>query len=117
MKMKIARSLLALLGLVMLAFTLPAYGNPTSNPGLTALSGDALSLGMTAGAFLGRQLTLILIALIGAALGGRHLVAIGGFAMAFMNGHDAIFMGFMGGDPATAGAGAAFAVLAVGSMP
>lgn len=111
MTMKIARGVLALLGLVMLAFTLPAYGHPTSNPGLVNVTGDALSLGSTAGAFLGRQLTIILIALIGAVSGHRLLVAIGGFGMAFLNGHDAFFMGTMGGDPATAGAGAVFAVL------
>ncbi len=61
------RILIGLMGLVMLAATIPAYGNPTSNPGLINLVDPALSLGETAGAFLGRQLTVILIALIGAA--------------------------------------------------
>ena len=93
------------------AFTLPAYMNPVSNPGLAELTGSALSLGGTAGAFLGRQLTLILIALIGAIVGERHLVMIGGFAMMFMNGHDAIFMGLMGGPAEAAVAGLVFAVL------
>ncbi len=111
MQMHIARGLLALLGVVMGVFTIPAYTDPTSNPGLVDLAGDALSLGSTAGAFLGRQLTIILIALLGAMFGQRLLVAMGGFGMAFLNGHDAVFMGFWGGDPATAGAGAVFAVL------
>lgn len=106
------RILIGVLALVMAAFTLPAYGNPVSNPGLASLSGDALSLGATAGAFLGRQLTLILIALIGAIVGQRHLVMIGGFAMMFMNGHDAVFMGLMGGPPDAAIAGLLFAVIA-----
>jgi len=40
------------------------------------------------------------------------LVMIGGFAMMFMNGHDAIFMGLMGGPADAAIAGLAFAVIA-----
>ncbi|MEO9825858.1 MAG: hypothetical protein ABJF50_15695 [Paracoccaceae bacterium] len=110
------RVLIGFLALVMAAFTLPAYSNPTSNPGLADLTGPALSLGATAGAFLGRQLTLILIALIGAVVGQRHLVMIGGFAMMFMNGHDAIFMGLMGGPADAAIAGLAFAVIAAGAV-
>lgn len=93
----ISRLLIGLMALVMLAATVPAYGNPTSNPGLINLVDPALSLGQTAGAFLGRQMTVILIALIGAVSGLRHLVMIGGVGMAFMNGHDAILMGTMGG--------------------
>ena len=93
----VSRVLIGLMALVMLAATVPAYGNPTSNPGLINLGGDALSLGETAGAFLGRQMTIIIIALIGAFTGMRHLVMIGGFGMMFMNGHDAILMGLMGG--------------------
>ncbi len=54
------------------------------------LTAPALSLGETAGAFLGRQMTLILIALIGAVTGLRHIVMIGGFGMMYMNGHDAL---------------------------
>lgn len=106
------RIMIGALALVMAAFTLPAYPDPTSNPGLAELTGPALSLGGTAGAFLGRQLTLILIALIGAIVGQRHLVMIGGFAMMFMNGHDAIFMGLMGGPTVAAIAGLVFAVIA-----
>ncbi|MEO0357853.1 MAG: hypothetical protein AAF386_06090 [Pseudomonadota bacterium] len=106
------RILIGAMALIMAAATLPAYMNPTSNPGLTQLTGDALSLGQTAGAFLGRQLTLIIIALIGAFVGQRQLVMIGGFAMMFMNGHDAIFMGLMGGPAVAAIAGLVFAVIA-----
>ena len=108
----IPRVLIGLLGLAMAAATIPAYGNPTFNPGLVNLTGDALSLGDTAGAFLGRQLTLIIIALIGAVVGQRLLVLIGGFGMLFMNGHDAIFMGLSGGPAATAIGGLVFAIIA-----
>ena len=111
----IPRILIGLMGLIMLAATLPAYFNPTSNPGLINLVDPALSLGETAGAFLGRQMTVILIALIGAVTGLRHLVMIGGFGMAFMNGHDALFMGLMGGSDfrVAAIAGLVFAILGV----
>lgn len=109
------RILIGLMGLVMLAATIPAYANPTSNPGLINLVEPALSLGETAGAFLGRQLTVILIALIGAVTGLRHWVMAGGFGLAFMNGHDAIFMGLMGGADflVAAIAGLVFAILGV----
>ncbi|MGB7206955.1 MAG: hypothetical protein WBD37_15905 [Anderseniella sp.] len=106
------RILIGIMALVMAAATIPAYFDPTMNPGLTTLTGSALSLGETAGAFLGRQLTLIIIALIGAIVGQRYLVMIGGFAMMFMNGHDAIFMGLMGGPAVAAIAGLVFAVIA-----
>lgn len=111
----ISRILIGLMALAMLAATIPAYGNPTSNPGLINLTGPALSLGETAGAFLGRQLTVIVICLIGAVTGLRHLVMIGGFGMAFMNGHDAIFMGLVGGEDVrvAAIAGLVFALLGV----
>jgi len=79
---------------------------------LTALTGEALSLGSTAGAFLGRQLTLIMIALIGVIVGQRHLVMIGGFAMMSMNGHDAVFMGLLGGPSDAAITGLVFAIIA-----
>ncbi|MGI3187417.1 hypothetical protein [Nioella aestuarii] len=105
------RILIGLMALAMAAATIPAYGNPTMNPGLTTLTGDALSLGQTAGAFLGRQLTLILIALIGAVVGQRELVLIGAFGMMVMNGHDAILMGLLGGPVAAAIGGLVFAAL------
>lgn len=109
----VPRILIGLMALVMAAATIPAYGNPTSNPGLINLVDPALSLGETAGAFLGRQMTVILIALIGAVTGLRHLVMIGGFGMMFMNGHDAILMGLLGGPDfsVAATAGLVFATL------
>ena len=112
--LNISRIVLAILAILMAVFTFPAYLNPLSNPGLADLTGDAVSLGSTAGAFLGRQLTLILIALLGAFSGHRLLVAIGGFGIAFMNGHDAVFMGLLGGPSMAfaAGAGLVFALLA-----
>ena len=51
----IPRLLIGLMALAMAAATLPAYVNPTLNPGLANLSVPALSLGETAGAFLGLQ--------------------------------------------------------------
>ena len=107
----ISRILIGLMALAMAAATIPAYTNPTLNPGLSNLTGAALSLGDTAGAFLGRQLTLILIALIGAVVGHRYLVMIGGFGLMFMNGHDAILMGLLGGPIAAAIGGLVFAIL------
>ena len=47
-----ARILIALMALFMAAATIPAYANPTFNPGLTELIGTALSLGETAAHFL-----------------------------------------------------------------
>ena len=97
----------------MAAATIPAYWAPTTNPGMVNLAGPALSLGETAGAFLGRQMTVILIALVGAVTGIRFLVIIGGFGMMVMNGHDAVFMGLLGGaDMSQAAiAGLVFAIL------
>lgn len=106
-----SRVLIGLMALAMAAATIPAYTNPTLNPGLANLTGPALSLGDTAGAFLGRQLALIIIALIGAITCHRLLVMIGGFGLLFMNGHDAFFMGLFGGPAAAAIGGLVFAVL------
>lgn len=110
------RILIALMALAMAAATLPAYWNPTLNPGLTNLTEPALSLGETAGAFLGRQLTLIIIALIGAVSGNRYFLMMGAFGMFFMNGHDALFMGLMGGPAAAAIGGLVFAIIAAISL-
>ena len=112
----VPRILIALMALAMAAATIPAYWNPTLNPGLANLVDPALSLGETAGAFLGRQLTLIIIALIGAISGQRYLVLIGAFGMFFMNGHDALLMGLLGGPAAAAIGGLVFAVIAAIAM-
>lgn len=112
----VPRILIGLMALVMAAATIPAYGNPTSNPGLINLVDPALSLGETAGAFLGRQMTVILIALIGAVTGLRHLVMIGGFGMMFMNGHDAILMGLLGGPDFSVAAIAGLVFAALGAL-
>ncbi|MCY4180382.1 MAG: hypothetical protein OXC60_06240 [Litoreibacter sp.] len=112
----VPRILIGLMALVMAAATIPAYGNPTSNPGLTNLVDPALSLGETAGAFLGRQMTVILVALIGAVTSLRHLVMIGGFGMMFMNGHDAILMGLLGGPDFAVAAIAGLVFAALGAL-
>lgn len=88
----VIRGLLGLLAVVMLLFTLPAYFNTSTNPGLANLTGEAATLGSVAGAFLARQLGLTLIALYGAVKGTTQPVLIGAFAMAFLNLHDAIFL-------------------------
>lgn len=90
------RGLLAILALVMLAFTLPAYFDTSNNPGLANLSGEAASLGSVAGAFLARQFALALIALYGAVQGRTAPVMIGAFGLAFLNLHDAIFLSING---------------------
>lgn len=92
----VVRGLLGLLALVMLLFTLPAYLDPSSNPGLAKLSGETASLGSVAGAFLARQLVLALIALYGAVKGTTQPVLIGAFGMAFLNLHDAVFLSAFG---------------------
>ena len=92
----VVRGLLGLLAVVMLFFTLPAYLNTSANPGLANLTGETTSLGSVAGAFLGRQLCLALIALYGALKGTTQPVLIGAFAMAFLNLHDAVFLSAFG---------------------
>ena len=92
----IVRGLLAILALVMLLFTLPAYFDVSNNPALANLTGEAASIGSGAGAFLARQLGLALIALYGAAHGGTQPVLIGAFAIAFLNLHDALFLTVFG---------------------
>ena len=92
----VVRGLLGLLAVVMLLFTLPAYLNTSANPGLANLTGETTSLGSVAGAFLGRQLCLALIALYGALKGTTQPVLIGAFAMAFLNLHDAVFLSAFG---------------------
>jgi len=109
---KLPRILLGVMALFMLAATVPAYFNPTFNPGLATITEPAASLGQTAGAFLGRQLTVILITLIGVISGHRLLVMMAGFGMMFMNGHDAIFMGLAGGPASAAIGGLVFAIIA-----
>lgn len=111
-KYLLPRILLAVMALFMAAATIPAYFDPTFNPGLAKIVGPAAFLGETAGAFLGRQMTVILITLIGAVTGDRLLVMIGGFGMMFMNGHDAIFMGLGGGPASAAIGGLVFAIVA-----
>lgn len=88
----LTRGLLALLALIMLVFTLPAYGDTANNPALANLSGDTASLGSVAGAFLARQLALALVALFGAIKGTRESMLIGAFGIAFLNLHDAVFL-------------------------
>lgn len=92
----VVRGLLGLLALVMLLFTLPAYFDPSSNPGLANLNGETASLGSVAGAFLARQLGLALIALYGALNGTTQPLLIGAFGMAFLNLHDAVFLSAFG---------------------
>ena len=109
----VVRGLLGLLAAVMLLFTLPAYLDTSSNPGLANLSGETASLGSVAGAFLARQLGLALIALYGAVKGTTQPILIGAFGMAFLNLHDAIFLSAFGNIGPGAIAGLILGVLAL----
>ena len=108
-----SRLILGLAALLMAAWTVPAYVNPSINPALEFLPAEFLSLGSTAGLFLGRQLTLILIALYAAAVGGRLPLLFGGFAIAFLNGHDAVLAVLFDGESAAAIAGAVLALAGI----
>lgn len=112
----LARGLLGLLAVVMLVFTLPAYGNTSNNPALANLSDDTASLGSVAGAFLARQFGLALIALYGAIRGTREPMLIGAFAIAFLNLHDALFLTSYGNIGPGAIAGAVLGAVACGVM-
>lgn len=83
---------LGVLALIILLFTIPAYLDPASNPGLAILTGEAATLGSVAGMFLGRQLSLALIAAWGVYKGTTQPMLIGGFAIAFFNLHDAVML-------------------------
>ncbi len=109
----VVRGLLALLAVVMLLFTLPAYLDTSSNPALANLSGATASLGSVAGAFLARQLGLALIALYGAIKGTTQPILIGAFGIAFLNLHDAVFLTSFGNFGAGAVAGLVLGGLAV----
>ncbi|SLN18729.1 hypothetical protein TRL7639_00391 [Falsiruegeria litorea R37] len=109
----IVRGLLGLLSVVMLLFTLPAYMDTANNPGLANLTGEVASLGSVAGAFLARQLGLVLIALYGAVKGTTQPVLIGAFGIAFLNLHDAVFLTVFGNFGPGAIAGLILGVLSV----
>ena len=110
------RILLGLLTLAILAFTVPAYFNPASNPGLAALSEEYLSLGSIAGVFLGRQLAIALIAAYGVIKGNVTPMMIGAFGIAFFNLHDAALLTVFGSGGTGAIAGAVFGVAALVAM-
>ena len=90
------RALLGVLALILLVFTVPAYIDTANNPGLANLSGEVASLGSVAGAFLARQLALVLIAVYGALNGTKQPVMIGAFGIGFFNLHDAVFLSLLG---------------------
>jgi len=90
------RALLGVLAFILLVFTVPAYINTANNPGLANLSGEVSSLGSVAGAFLARQLALVLIAIYGALNGTKQPVMIGAFGIGFFNLHDAVFLSLLG---------------------
>lgn len=90
------RAVLGILALILLIFTAPAYIDTANNPGLANLSGEVASLGSVAGAFLARQLGLVLIAIYGAVNGTRQAVMLGAFGIGFFNLHDAVFLTLFG---------------------
>ena len=73
----------------------------------------AASLGSVAGAFLGRQVGLALIALYGAIRGTAQPMLIGAFAIAFFNLHDAVLLSVFGSGGPGAIAGLVLGVLAL----
>ena len=110
------RGALGFLATVVLLFTLPAYMNPASNPGLKILSGEAASIGSVAGLFLGRQLTIALIAVYGAIRGTTEPVLIGAFGILAFNLHDAVLLTAYNGLKSGAMIGLVFALLAAAIM-
>ncbi|MEM7270971.1 MAG: hypothetical protein AAF401_17160 [Pseudomonadota bacterium] len=108
------RIVLAVLAGIILLFTLPAYANPASNPGLAKLTGEAATLGSVAGLFLGRQLALALIAVYGAVNGSTQPMLIGAAALAFFNLHDAILLSLFGAAGPGAIAGLVIGLAAIG---
>jgi len=113
-KRLIARLILALVCLLMAALTIPAYLNPSLNPALATLTGEALSLGSAAGAFLGRQATILVLAAIGIGIARRDLLLAAAFVLGAINAHDAIFLFLFGSAESLGGAlgGLVFAALA-----
>jgi len=108
-----ARLALGVLALIIAAFTLPAYLDTSSNPALAMLSSETASLGSVAGAFLGRQLSLALIAAYGAIMGSKQPMLIGAFAIAFFNLHDAVLLSVFGAGGAGAIAGVVLGLAAL----
>lgn len=106
------RIVLGAMGALVLATTIPAYFDPHINPALATLTGDAAGLGSVAGAFLGRQLTLALLALIATILGGGAFMFMGALGILIFNLHDAIMVTLFGGNPIGAAFGLLFAALA-----
>ena len=116
-KMNLAsRVLLGVLTLVILAFTIPAYVDTANNPALAYLSGANAGLGGVAGAFLGRQITLALIAAYGVIKPNKQTLMIGGFAIAAFNLHDAFMLFAFGSGGAGAIAGVVLGVLGLAVM-
>lgn len=114
----IARVGLGILTLMMAALTIPAYFDPTVNPGLANLTPELASLGSVAGTFLGRQLTVLIIAAIGIVVASRSLLMVGAFGITFLNGHDAVMLFLFGGSEEMFGAvsGLVIALLAGGCL-
>ena len=110
--MLIPRIILGVLALLILGTTLPAYLDTSANPGLAALTGEAATLGSVAGLFLGRQLTIALIAVYGAVRGTREPMLIGAFGIVFFNLHDAFFLMMAGTSMVGAVAGLVLALAA-----
>jgi len=110
--MLIARILLGVLALLILGTTVPAYFDTSANPGLAVLTGEAASLGSVAGLFLGRQLTLALIAVYGAVRRTREGLLIGAFGILFFNLHDAVLLTLAGSSLVGAIAGLVLALAA-----
>lgn len=106
------RGILALLGLAVLAFTLPAYSDATANPLLANLPPDLAALNSVGGGFLVRQLAIALLALYGAWKGTGVSLGMGAFGIFLFNLQEGLLL-TMTGVPGPGGiAGLVFAALA-----
>lgn len=106
------RIILGLLGLAVLAFTLPAYSDATANPLLSNLTPDLAALNSVGGGFLVRQLALALLALYGAWKGTGVSLGMGAFGIFLFNLQEGLML-TLTGVPGPGGiAGLVFAALA-----
>lgn len=77
---------------LILVLTVPGYFDIRLSPALAMLDGDPASLGSVAGGFLGRQVSLAVLALVTVWWGIRPAVFIGALGLALFNIHDAVFL-------------------------
>lgn len=108
-----ARIALGLVGLAVLAFTLPALGTPSANPALATLPADQSAV---AYGFLFRQLAIALVALYAVYKATGTAIAYGAAAVLIWNLLEGVFLlATQGANPGSI-AGLVFAALAAVAM-